>query len=165
MSLWQWWQKKTRRRGPEWTKRSRRTCPNGGERDRTERGETPNEARAHVRREFGNVLLTKEVTRAQWGWAWIDPLTLDIRFAVRQFLKSRAFAATAVFVLALGMCASIAIFAFVDAALIKPLPYPDPARLVEVTESAPMFPRAYLSYPDYQDWKRLNTGIPFAGGL
>jgi hypothetical protein len=39
------------------------------ERDRTERGETTTEARAHARREFGNVLLTKEVTRAQWGWA------------------------------------------------------------------------------------------------
>jgi hypothetical protein len=54
------------------------------------------------------------------------------------------------------MCASIAIFAFVDAALIQPLPYPDPARLVAVTETAPRIPFAMLSYPDYQDWKRLN---------
>jgi hypothetical protein len=37
------------------------------ERDRTERGETAEDARAHVRREFGSVLLTKEVTREQWG--------------------------------------------------------------------------------------------------
>ena len=155
MSRWQWWHKSTRREDEldEEIQAHLRMA----ERDRTELGETPNDARAHVRREFGNVLLTKEVTRAQWGWAWIDPLILDIRFAVRQFLKSRAFAATAIFVLALGMCASIAIFAFVDAALIKPLPYPDPARLVEVTESAALFPRANLSYPDYQDWKRLNT--------
>jgi hypothetical protein len=76
---------------------------------------------------------------------------------VRQFLKSGAFAATAIIVLALGMCASITIFIFVDAALIKPLPYPDATRLVEVTETTPQFPRASLSYPDYQDWKRLNT--------
>lgn len=127
------------------------------ERDRTERGETAEDARARVRREFGNVLLTKEVTRAQWGSAWLDQFILDLRFAVRQFLKSGGFAATAVIVLALGMCASITIFAFVDAALIKPLPYPDPTRLVEVTETTPQFTRANLSYPDYQDWKRLNT--------
>ena len=44
--------------------------------------------------------------------------------------------------LALGMCASVAIFAFVDAALIKPLPYPNPARLVGVYESIPMISRA-----------------------
>ena len=155
MSFRQWWHKRARR--DDELDEEIQAHLRMAERDRTERGETPDEARAHVRREFGNVLLTKDVTRAQWGWAWLDPLTLDLRFAVRQFLKSRAFAATAIFVLALGMCASIAIFAFVDAALIKPLPYPDPARLVEVTESAPMFPRANLSYADYQDWKRLNT--------
>ena len=71
-------------------------------------------------------------------------------------------------VLALGMCASVAIFAFVDAALIKPLPYPDPAGLVAVTESSPQFRRANLSYLDYQDWKRFNTVFQsldvFSGG-
>jgi predicted permease len=66
------------------------------------------------------------------------------------------FTAVVVFVLALGICASASIFAFVDAALIKPLPYPNPTRLVHVTESVPLFPRANLSYPDYLDWKRLN---------
>ncbi len=60
--------------------------------------------------------------------------------------------------LALGMCASVAIFAFVDAALVKPLPYRDPARLVGVYEQhPPQFTRSNLSHPDYLDWKRLNT--------
>src|SRR5664279_1097271 len=81
----------------------------------------------------------------------------DFRYALRQLRKSPGFACTAILVLALGMCASVAIFAFVDAALIKPLPYPDPLRIAAVTETAPGFPRANLSYPDYQDWKRLNT--------
>ena len=58
--------------------------------------------------------------------------------------------------LALGMCASVAIFAFVDAALIRPLPYSDPSRLVGVFESAAV-PESNLSYLDYIDWKRLNT--------
>jgi macrolide transport system ATP-binding/permease protein len=58
--------------------------------------------------------------------------------------------------LALGMCASVAIFAFVDAALIKPLPYRSPARLVKAFETVEGRQSA-LSYPDYLDWKKLNS--------
>jgi predicted permease len=87
----------------------------------------------------------------------LDNLLQDGRFAIRQFRKSPAFTATAIFTLALGICASVAIFAYVDAALIKPLPYPDPSALVGVYETTPEFPRSNLSYADYLDWKRLNT--------
>jgi macrolide transport system ATP-binding/permease protein len=81
----------------------------------------------------------------------------DLRYALRQLRQNLGFACTSVFILGLGVCASVAIFAFVDAALIKPLPYPNPDRLVEFTESAPMFPHgADLSYPDYVDWKKDN---------
>ena len=83
----------------------------------------------------------------------------DFRYALRQLRKSPGFAFTAILVLSLGMCASVSIFAFVDAALIKPLPYANPNRLVDVTESAAMFPRANLSYPDYLDWKKLNNAF------
>ena len=81
----------------------------------------------------------------------------DLQYAMRQLRQNIGFACTSIFVLGLGICASVAIFAFVDAALIKPLPYPNSDRLVEVTESAPMFPDgADLSYPDYIDWKNEN---------
>ena len=81
----------------------------------------------------------------------------DLRYAMRQLRQNLGFAWTSILILSLGICASVAIFGFVDAALIKPLPYPNPDRLVEVTESAPMFPRgADLSYPDYVDWKKDN---------
>jgi macrolide transport system ATP-binding/permease protein len=86
-------------------------------------------------------------------------LLQDARFAVRQLRKSPGFTCTAIFTLALGMCASVAIFAFVDAALIKPLPYPNPSRLAGVFESVQMFPQSNLSYPDYLDWKRLNKSF------
>ena len=81
----------------------------------------------------------------------------DLRYAMRQLRQNLSFACTSILILSLGTCASVAIFGFVDAALIKPLPYPNPNQLVEVTESAPMFPRgADLSYPDYLDWKKEN---------
>jgi macrolide transport system ATP-binding/permease protein len=86
----------------------------------------------------------------------MNGLIQDLRYAMRQLRKSPGFACTAILILTLGMCASVAIFGFVDAALIKPLPYPNPTRLVDVTESVAMIPRANLSYPDYLDWKKLN---------
>jgi len=83
-------------------------------------------------------------------------LAQDFRYAVRRLRKQPAFAFTAIIILALGICASVAIFGFVDAALIRPLPYSDPSRLVWVTESVAMIPRANLSFEDYVDWKKLN---------
>ncbi|HEX6465479.1 MAG TPA: hypothetical protein VFZ98_13545, partial [Vicinamibacterales bacterium] len=83
----------------------------------------------------------------------------DVRFALRQLRKAPGFTATAIFTLALGICASLAIFAFVDAALLQPLPYPQSDRLAGVFESVEMFPRSNLSYWDYVDWKRLNTSF------
>jgi macrolide transport system ATP-binding/permease protein len=83
-------------------------------------------------------------------------LLQDLRFSIRQLRKNPAFTTTAILLLTLGMCASAAIFAFVDAALIKPLPYPNPSRLLNVTEKIAMMGRANLSYPDYLDWKKLN---------
>jgi macrolide transport system ATP-binding/permease protein len=81
----------------------------------------------------------------------------DARFSMRQFRGSWAFTGTAITVLALGIAASVAIFAFVDAALIKPLPYRQPSRLVGVFGSIPLFAQSNLSIPDYLDFKKLNT--------
>jgi predicted permease len=80
----------------------------------------------------------------------------DLRFAFRQLRKNPGFAATAILILMLGIGSSVAIFAFVDAALIKPLPYKDSTRLVQLFESIPIGPRFHLSYPDYLDWKKDN---------
>src|SRR5581483_4744818 len=85
-----------------------------------------------------------------------DDLMQDLRFACRQLWKNPGFTATAALVLALGLGASVAIFAFVDAALLKPLPYPNPGRLAGVYESTPQCPHCNLSYFDYLDWKKLN---------
>lgn len=86
----------------------------------------------------------------------MNGLLQDLRYALRQLRKNPVFATVSILVLALGICASMAIFGFVDAALLRPLPYGDPGRLLMVTESSSVLPRAYLSYYNYLDWKKLN---------
>ena len=87
----------------------------------------------------------------------LDHIGRDIRFAARQLRSNPGFACTAIVTLALGMATTIAIFAFVDAVLIKPLPYRESSRLVGVFERIEAFPRSNLSYADYLDWKKLNS--------
>jgi predicted permease len=125
--------------------------------DNLRTGMSAEEARREAILKLGGVEATKQVCRERNGVPVIENLLRDGRFAVRQLRKNPGFTCTAVLMLALGMCASVAIFAFVDASLIKPLPYRDPAGLVGVYESAPMCPECNLSYPDYLDWKKRNT--------
>jgi macrolide transport system ATP-binding/permease protein len=119
-------------------------------------GMTPEGARYAAMRQFGNATKLR-VQSQEVVWFKMETVVQDLRFALRQLRKNPGFAMTTILILALGIGASVAIFAFVDAALIKPLPYPDPTRLVAVNESTDLFPRNNLSYPDYVDWKRLNT--------
>jgi predicted permease len=118
-----------------------------------------NEARRRARVEFGSVCAAQERFYLRGRVAWLDNLARDARFALRQLRKNPGFASTAIFTLALGIASSVAIFAFVDAALIKPLPYQDPTRLVQLFESIPLGARFHLSYPDYLDWKRMNKSF------
>jgi macrolide transport system ATP-binding/permease protein len=90
---------------------------------------------------------------------WLDNLVQDMKFAIRQLVKNPGFSVTAILVLALGMGACVAIFSFVDAALLEPLPYANPDRLMSVNESSVESPRWPLSYLDYLDWQRLNKSF------
>ncbi|MBV9759416.1 MAG: ABC transporter permease [Acidobacteriaceae bacterium] len=127
--------------------------------DNVRSGMSPQEARRVALLKLGGLSVARETYRDRATLPALENLLLDLRFAVRQFARNPAFAVTAILVLSLGICAASAIFAFVDAALIKPLPYKDPARLLAVDESTASFPRNNLSYFDYLDWKRLNTTL------
>jgi macrolide transport system ATP-binding/permease protein len=120
------------------------------------RGMNPREARAAALREFGGYQQKKEECRDMRGFNMLDNLFRDIVFAVRQLRKNLLFSGTAIFMLALGICASVAIFVFVDAALLKPLPYKDPSKLLGVYEVATGCPQCNLSWQDYEDWKKNN---------
>src|SRR5215475_5991483 len=122
-----------------------------------EEGKSRKEAEHEARREFGNVTLIERDGRETWRWVSLEDVAADFRFALRLMSKDLAFTLTAVIVLGLGICAGLAIFAFVDAALLQPLPYRDPSRLVGVYERVQLIPRSDLSYQDYLDWKKAST--------
>ena len=114
------------------------------------------DARLAALKAFQDLAQRKEECRDMRGWNLMDNLTQDFRFTLRQLRKNPGFTFTVILMLALGMGASVAIFAFVDAALLKPLPYRDPSTLLGVYEHIDLCPRCNLSYLDYADWKKLN---------
>ncbi len=131
-------------------------------------GVSEEEARRKARVEFGNRRAAEERFYLKDRVEWFDNLVRDVKFALRQMVKNPGFAVTAVLVLALGIGASVAIFGFVDAALLQPLPYANPNRLMSVNESSVEKSRWPLSYSDYLDWQRLNksfSSLDVYGGL
>ncbi len=124
--------------------------------DNIRAGMSPEEARRVALMKLGGMDQAKEAYRDRATIPFLESVVQDLRFTLRQLRKNPAFTFTATLMVALGIGASVAIFAFVDAALIKPLPYQNPSRLLFVTETTPDIPRAALSYPDYRDWKKLN---------
>lgn len=100
--------------------------------DRIERGESEEEARQAVLREFGNVALVEDVTREMWGWNKLECIAQDVRFALRQLRKSPGFTITSILTLALGIGANIAIFSLIYSAMLRSLPVPHPEELVSL---------------------------------
>ena len=83
----------------------------------------------------------------------------ELKSAFRQLTRSPGFAAVAVLTLALGIGANTAIFSVINAVMLRPLPYPEPDRLVTLWERSPerSVEQERVSGPDYLDWRSQNT--------
>ena len=122
-------------------------------RELVERGMEPGAARALALRRMGDVTRVKRTCvdvgrkrdREMRIQQWLEEFRADVTFAVRQLRGAPVFTLVAVITLALGIGANSAIFALVDATLLRPLPYGDPSRLVAVYETTDTNRHDYVS--------------------
>jgi len=122
-----------------------------------EEGKSRDEAERTARRDFGNVTLLQERSREVWQWPTVESILSDVKFSIRQFRKSPGFTFVVVVILALGIGANTTVFSIVDAVILRPLPYLQPQRLVEVkTSQEQHFESSNVSYPDFFDWRAQN---------
>jgi len=81
---------------------------------------------------FGNLLRLREESGDVWGWRWLEQLVQDVQFGIRVLIKNPGFTATTILTLALATGATTAIFSVVNSVLLRPLPFADPDRLMQL---------------------------------
>lgn len=123
------------------------------ERDGIAAGLSPEEARRLARRGFGGIEQMKEDHRDQRSVRWMENLLRDFRYGMSSLARDPGFAAVTIGLLALGIGANTAMFTIVDAVLLKPLPFPEPERMVRVWESTPEGHNGTTTLT-FLDWKR-----------
>jgi len=119
-------------------------------------GMSPAEARRAALLEFGGVEQTKEQVRASRTGFLLETMWQDLRYGARMLARSPGFTATAVVSLALGIGATTAVFSIFDTIFLRPLPYPEPDRLVAVYEIELGKPDGSygVSQPNFIDWRK-----------
>jgi predicted permease len=100
-------------------------------------GMSRKEASVAACREFGNVNLVEEDSRAVWRWPSIESVFADVRYALRMLRKTPGFTLTAVTILALGIGSNTAVFSLIDALLLRSLAVPAPQELVHISFGPP----------------------------
>ena len=121
-------------------------------------GMSQEQARRAALRTFGNPDAVKEETQDTWGWTRLEQVTRDLRNGVRSLWRTPRFALAAVFVMALGIGATTAMFAVVRSVLLEPLPFKEPARLLRLYEYFDEKFRFNASAAGvFAEWKRQST--------
>jgi hypothetical protein len=117
-------------------------------------GMAPEEALREARRELGGMEQVKQNVRDIRTGVSMDTVMQDVRYAVRTLSRNPAFSLVVVLTLALGIGANTAIFTIVNGVLLKPLPYPEPDRLLMLWESS-LTDRnlGTVAPPNFYDWR------------
>lgn len=126
-------------------------------RDRIDRGESPDDARAAALREFGNVALVARTTREVWSWPRLEQCWQDLRFGARILRQAPALSLTAILLIALVVGGNTTIYTIVHGVLTSPARGVTAERLVTIQHVEPERALAdpYVSYPNFLDYRRL----------
>ena len=116
-------------------------------------GMQPKDARRAARIELGGIEQVKEQVREERLGNWLPSVICDCRYGVRQLRKNPSFTAVAVLTLALGIAATTSIFSVVYGVLLRPLPYPDPNRIMAVFEVTSEGRPSRVADPNFDDFR------------
>jgi predicted permease len=133
-------------------------------------GHSPDEARRQARLAIGGPEQVKENCRDARGTRWLEDFLQDFRYAIRSLRRQPAFAAVALLTLALGIGATTVMFTVISGVLLKPLPYPDPSKLVAVNGqsdrwNAEILGEQNVAYLDFLDCARESRSLTMAAAL
>ena len=128
--------------------------------DNISAGMSPEEARRDARLRFGNTTATKEKVVAVDAALALESAWADLKYGLRQALKSPGFSAVCVLTVALGIGANAAVFSVIDAVILHPLPYANAARLIDAQSvDSNTHQTSTVSYPDFLDWRARNRTL------
>jgi putative ABC transport system permease protein len=116
-------------------------------------GMKPKDAQRAARIELGGIEQVKEQVREERRGNWLSSVISDCEYGLRQLRKNPGFAAVAVLTLALGIGVTTAIFSVVYGVLLRPLPYPDPNRIMAVFEVNSRGTWSRLADPNFDDFR------------
>ena len=125
--------------------------------DLISRGHNPEDARRQARLALGGPEQVKESCRDARGTRWLEDFLKDLRHSFRTFVQSPSFTITAVAALALGIGANTVIFSVVNTVLLKPLPYPDADRIVQLQEMYGGVGSQTVGVKSFNIWRQQTT--------
>jgi predicted permease len=129
--------------------------------DNLARGMGREVALRRARLKLGSVRRVRETEWERNSLEWFETMLRDLRYSIRALSRTPGFTVTAILVIALGIGANVALFTVVRSVLLKPLPFREPDRLIQLYEKSPNGTReySYIAGGMYAAWKKAASSV------